>query len=381
MFEVPGEIIRSLLDGESASDWRDILDRISPDHPAGLEDVAALIKAAQTDNDARTAILNRAGDIKRLVFGNQVKLFVPVYISNVCVNECLYCAYRSPNKEMPRRTLAVDELRDEIREVARMGYRVIELVTSESPELRDKNLLPEYVRATREILDETGQGIYPGEIILMSWALSEDELRDVHDAGLDAFYIWQETYDSDAYSRLHPVSSPKSDFAWRVGIFDRAIKSGIGKVGMGVLFGLADWRFDLLALVSHGDYLRKEYGITPDAIGIPRFRHAEGSAMTEAPCPVSDDDLKLAVALYRLAFPHSHVFLNTREKLSLLVELLKGGGSEMNIACAVYPGGYTDPRRDRQFDYYSYPTDKTVQRLMENGCEVTHFAKPVLVEE
>jgi hypothetical protein len=96
---------------------------------------------------------------------------------------------------------------------------------------------------------------------------------------------------------------------------------------------------------------------------------------------MSDDDLKLAVALYCLAFPHSHVFLNTREKLSLLMELLKGGGSEMNIACAVYPGGYTDPRRDRQFDYYSYPTDKTVEKLMEQGYEVTHFAKPALVEE
>jgi 2-iminoacetate synthase len=199
----------------------------------------------------------------------------------------------------------------------------------------------------------------------------------VRDAGLDAFYIWQETYDPDVYSGLHPGTSPKSDFEWRTGVFDRAIKSGIKKVGLGVLFGLADWKYDLLSLISHGKYLQEEYGVTPDAIGIPRFRSAAGAVLKEAPNAMSDDDLKLAVALYRLAFPHSHVFLNTREKMTLLMELIGCGGSEMNIACAVYPGGYSEPKGDRQFDFYSYPTDKTVARLRDSGYEVSHFAEAV----
>ena len=378
MFELHVEIIKSLLDREHAPrDWRDVLSRITPDSPAGLEDTSTLLLAARQDREAHDAIINRGGAVKQEVSGNRIKLFVPVYISNVCVNECLYCAYRSTNKKMPRRTLSVDELRNEVRKVTRMGYRVIELVTGESPELRDRNLLPDYISVTREILDEARQGKDAGEIILMSWALSEDEFRDVRDAGLDAFYIWQETYDPDVYSRLHPENTPKSDFKWRTGVFDRAIKSGIKKVGLGVLFGLADWKYDLLSLVSHGKYLQEEYGVSPDAIGIPRFRLAAGAVMNEAPCPMNDDELRLAVALYRLAFPYSHVFLNTREKMTLLMELLKGGGSEMNIACAVYPGGYTEPKGDRQFDYYSYPTNKTVERLRENGYEVTHYAEAV----
>lgn len=378
MFELQEERIRSLLKRDSDyPDRRDILNEISPENPAGLEEISSLIHASGDQAGVRDAVIRRADALKRQIYGNKIKLFVPVYVSNVCVNECLYCAYRAPNKDMPRRTLSVDEFRREVREVARMGYRVIEIVTSESPVLRDRNLLPEYIAAARDVLDKTDGKENRGEIILMSWALSDEEFRDVRDAGLDSFYLWQETYDRDVYARVHPENSPKADFRWRAGVFDRAIQSGIRKVGLGALFGLGDWKFDLLSLTSHGNYLQREYGVTPDAIGIPRFKYAEGAVMKEAENMVSDDDLRLAVALYRLAFPYSHVFLNTREKMKLLMELLKGGGSEMNIACAVYPGGYTMPRKDRQFDFYSYPTEKTVDMLKEQGYEVTHFSPEV----
>ncbi len=374
MFRVPEDEIHRLL-GRSCDrgEWRDVLDRVTPDTPADPEDIALLIHACDSSPDAFERIITSAAEIRNEVHGRDVKLFVPVYISNVCVNECLYCAYRASNIKMPRRTLSVDELKREVAEVTGIGYRVIELVTGECPSLKTEGVIAEHVRAARDVISRADKAPEDGEVILMSWALNDDEFREVADAGLDAFYLWQETYSRDVYAQLHPGGTPKADFDWRVNVFDRAIRAGIRKVGLGVLLGLHDWRFEVLSLISHGRYLMDEYEVGPDVIGVPRFKHAEGAVLKDAPRAVSDDELRLTVALYRLAFPRSHVFLNTREKLGLMLRLLEGGGSEMNIACAVYPGGYTEPSRARQFDYYSYPTDKTLVMLTERGYRPTHF--------
>ena len=374
MFEVPAEKINGLLSRTDRSvDWKLLLDRITPGNPCDLETASILIRAAGESSDAFSAIIEKANSIKQQVFGNAVKLFVPVYISNSCINNCEYCAYRRDNTEMPRRTLTGDEFRREIEQVVGMGYRVIELVTGESPDLKPPGSLAKYVRIAREVVDSAAQSDDPPEIILMSWALDDAEFVSVREGGPDSFYLWQETYDRKTFESVHSSDSPKADFDWRTGVFDRAIKAGIRRVGIGVLFGLGRLDFDMLALISHGMYLQETYGITIDALGLPRFKPAQGTPMQVAPSPVSDDELKLAVALYRLAFPHSHLFLNTREKLNLLLELLDGGGSEMNIACAVYPGGYTEPKSERQFEHYSYPTDKTVKLIEERGHKLSHF--------
>ncbi len=375
MFEVPEKTIKRLLEREVAEpSWRAALESISPGSPADLETIAVLLQAGRDDRNAFEEVISAAGRMKEAVFGPTVKLFVPVYLSNACVNNCLYCAYRRDNLDMPRRTLTLEEFRKEIEHVTGMGYRVLELVTGESQELQRDGELAKYVEVAREIVDSSPQPDSPSEVILMSWALDEDEFVEVREAGLDSFYLWQETYDRESYSKAHCDASPKADFAWRLGVFDRAIRAGIDRVGIGTLFGLASWEFDVLALISHGKYLEETYGVTIDAIGVPRFKPAPGAPMQEPPWPVSDDNLKLAVALYRLAFPRSHVFLNTREKLNLMLDLLAGGGSEMNIACAVFPGGYTEPKRERQFEHYSYPTDKTLSVLKERGYHPTHFA-------
>jgi len=375
MFRVPKEKIgRLVTDAGDIGGWRSALECVAPDLPLNLETAALLMRAAMSDEAAFVAIIESAGRMRDTVWGRSVKLFVPVYISNACVNECLYCAYRAPNLAMSRRSLDPDEFRREIVEVTSMGYRVIELVTSESPALKENGALARYLSTARDVVEcAAGVGKQEAEIILMSWALSEEEFESVRRGGLEAFYLWQETYDEVRFRDLHPQGTPKARFEDRIEVFDRAIGSGIRKVGMGVLFGLSDWRYDVLALISHGRYLEETYGVSPDAIGVPRFKHAEGAPMQVAPCAVSDDELRVAVAIYRLAFPRSHVFLNTREKLPLMLKLLDGGGSEMNIACAVYPGGYTHPSRERQFDHYSYPTEKTLALLAGKGYRPTHY--------
>ncbi len=374
MYRVTEQKIRHLLDNPDRSIVAgEILEPLSPDNPADLDTCAALIPLAKADPGFFNAIIQKADEIKRRVFGNTVKIFIPVYFSNACVNRCRYCGFSAANTSMPRKTLTEDEFRTEIETVYGMGYRVIELVTSESPSLKKKGKLSRYVKIAKEILDSNKIHDVKSQLILMSWNLSGDEFKTVRDAGLDAFYLWQETYDRELFSELHPKGTRKSDFQSRLEVFDRAIQAGIKNIGMGILFGIAPWEFDLLALVDHGKYLECTYGVTPDALGLPRFKHAGGAAITQAPYPVSDQHLRLAVAIYRLAFPKSHVFLNTREKLPLLMKLLEGGGSETNIACSVYPGGYSDPCPDGQFDVYNYPTDKTLKRLIDAGHQPTHF--------
>ncbi|MFH1675909.1 MAG: radical SAM protein [bacterium] len=374
MFELSKLKIPDLYGNADKRLWQAVLDVATPDEPLDIENAAILIKAGSEIPEAHQKIIEKADSVKRQIFSSAVKLFVPVYISNSCVNDCAYCAYGVGNDRMPRRTLTLDELRREVEIVAGMGYRVIELVTGESPDLKIKGSLVEYVRVVKDVLNSLSKTSGEGETILMSWALSDEEFMALSDSPPDCFYIWQETYDEELFGKYHPAGYPKADFSGRIGVFDRAIKAGIKRVGLGVLFGLAPWEFDVLSLIAHGKYLRREYGITIDAVGIPRFKPAEGARITEAPYPVSDNEIKLAAAIYRLAFPNSHVFLNTREKLNLIFELLNSGGSEMNIACAIYPGGYGSPRRERQFSYYSYPTEKTVDELKDRGYIVTHYS-------
>jgi len=350
-----------------------VLGQVIPDNPASVGQISSLISLCLEDPCSIRQVVEHAARLKETVFGSGVKLFVPVYISNHCINDCHYCGYRRSNAVMNRRTLSVDEFRQEIIKVTGMGYRVIEIVTSESPALTRGNVLADYVSVTKEVLDKVPKSGDTPEIILMSWALSEREFRDVRDAGLDSFYLWQETYNKDLYSMYHPGDTPKSDFEWRLGVFDRATRAGISRLGLGVLLGLDDWKSEVISLIEHGRYIERTYGISPDAIGVPRFKHAEGACLDNPPSEVTDEELKLIVALYRLAFPRTHLFLNTREKFPLIMELLKGGGSEMNIACAVFPGGYSSPRKDRQFDFYNYPTEITLERLKDEGYSTTHF--------
>jgi 2-iminoacetate synthase len=374
MFEVPSKNIHKLLEITSAQrSLSAIIDKITPVNPLDIEAAAQIINAFRVDAKVLGEVTRKANQIKLETLGNTIKFFIPIYLSNVCVNDCLYCSYRMGHSSMPRKTLTEAEFRNELEQVLGMGYRVLELVTSESPELKINKQLAKYVSIAREMVDKASQAEEKPEVLLMSWALRDDEFKAVRDAGCDAFYLWQETYDRDIYNSLHPEGTPKADFEWRTSAFERALNAGFERVGLGVLFGLGPWEFEVLSLIAHGKYLETTSGHPIDVIGIPRFKPAEGAPMQAPPYPVSDDDLRLAVALNRLAFPYTNVFLNTREKLNLVLDLLEGGGSEMNMACAIYPGGYTEHSDARQFEHYSFPTERTLEMLIGKGYSPSHF--------
>jgi 2-iminoacetate synthase len=207
--------------------------------------------------------------------------------------------------------------------------------------------------------------------------MDENEYRTFRESGLNEVYSWMETYDRNVYARVHPPRTHKADYDYRMQVFDRALKAGIKRYGMGVLFGLGSWEFDVLSLLDHALYLSSSYGIPPYAFGIPRLKKAPGIAEQKPWLRISNRQYRLAVAIYRLAFPATHTYMNTRENLSLLLQLLRGGGSEINAEATTRPGGYTENwiHDGDQFFHYSYNSQEVTKILEANGMKVSFDGK------
>lgn len=331
-----------------------------------LYDIDSLLKA-YSNRDLLQDVTKTAGVLKEKVFGNKLKIYIPVYITSKCVNNCIYCGFRRDNDILHRKRLSLDEFRNEIDFVLDIGHRTIELVLGNDPELNGEELAS-YIEATAEKLKQKGGG----SIILMSEPMDVEDYRILRKAGLTEVYCWQETYNPKRYRQIHPEGTHKHNYQERVTIFDRIIKAGIQRYGMGILFGLYDWEYDILALLRHAKWLKKKYGVTPHAFGIPRLKKAEGAPLQEPFCEITDDMYRLAVAVYRLAFPTSHTYMNTRESLGLILDLLKGGGSEVNIEASTVPGGYTGQfKNGEQFFHYSYRSRGVCKIFKTKGFEIT----------
>ena len=297
-----------------------------------LSQVAALL--AVTDPEARERVCAAAGRLTTAVFGTHRLLFAPLYTNNTCVNDCLYCGFRRSNATAVRRSLSLEHVVAEARALRRAGHVRVLLVAGE--DLRDAG--PEFLsQAIRRIREEAG---IPS-VSLNVAPLGVDDLRRLREAGASMYQCFQETYDPEAYGRLHPAG-PKRRYAWRVDVLDRALEAGFPRVGMGALLGLADYRFDVLALVSHARRLQERWGPVGLSVSVPRLRPAPGAALREPPRPVDDAALRLVVAVYRLALPHATVTVSTREAPLLRETLLRGGANQVSAGARTWPGAYAD---------------------------------------
>jgi 2-iminoacetate synthase len=300
-----------------------------------LEDVAILLKVgAVHELPLQKAILKAAGQVKEAVFGRRVVLFAPLYLSNECVNNCLYCGFRVENREAARKTLTVKEAVREARALEKRGYKRLLLVAAENPSKSNVDYILDVVNA---IYKETGIRI----LHLNAAPMPVEELRRLKDAGIGVFQVFQETYHPETYEKMHP-SGRKKDYAYRLSAMDRAIKGGFDDLGIGALLGLYDWRFDVLATIAHAHYLKERYGMWPHTISVPRPRPAVGSPLKTTPYPVSDDEFKLIVALYRLSVPTAGVVVSTRESAGLRREVLSIGASQISAGSRTEPGGYEE---------------------------------------
>ena len=299
-------------------------------------EIAALMMLQDPERIA--ALFETAHTVKEAIYGKRMVFFAPLYISNLCGNECLYCAFRASNKSVIRHSLSQEQIAREIEILIDQGHKRVLMVAGES------------YRGGFDYVLESIATIYSvkrgsGSIRRVNANLAPltlEQFRALHGAGIGTYQLFQETYHRETYTACHP-RGPKADFNWRVTAFDRAMAAGIDDVGMGVLFGLADWRFETLALMSHIAHLEKEFGVGCHTISVPRLEPAIGSTMaTHPPMPVSDADFKKLVAILRLAVPYTGLIMSTRESAAMRRETYALGVSQISAGSRTNPGGYAD---------------------------------------
>jgi 2-iminoacetate synthase len=335
-----------------------------------VEDAASLFAAA-CDRNCRNEIQAAANRVRARWAAKTVEFIIPVYLTSFCQNECLYCGYRQSNPIAERVRLGPEEFDKQLDLILSWGHRQIELVLSDDPEFGPETVA-RYVAATRRKLDARGGGV----VALCSPVYQQEDYVRLHEAGLDWVVEWQETYDRPHFERWHFRGSAKRNYESRVDLWDRVIAAGIAKIGMGVLLGLYDFRYDALAVIEHGNYLRRTYGIEPHALGIPRLKPARGVLASQKPnrFTVSDDDFRLVVSIYHMAFPTSRLFFNTRESYDLNISLV-AGGDLFTVDCETLPGAYLRRHLPGQFSTYDYPPRREVKaRLEQRGLAAQYLA-------
>jgi 2-iminoacetate synthase len=345
----------------------DIIEKARELKGLDLSDAAALLTVQ--DKDLEDEIFQAAKEAKLAIYGRRLVLFAPLYIDNHCANNCLYCAFRRDNPELLRRTLSLDEVAEEVRLLENQGHkRLLMLMGEDSTHCTLDHFIAAIETAYNTKTDK-------GEIRRINVEiapLSVDDFRRLKAAKIGTYVVFQETYHRPTYKRVHP-SGRKAHYEWRLLAMDRAMHAGIDDVGIGVLFGLYDYRFEVLALLTHAHYLDKAYGVGPHTISVPRIYPAQNAPLSYTPpYPVSDDQFKRIVAVLRLSVPYTGMILSTRESPKLRHEVFDLGISQISAGSRTNPGGYHAGREhspdDEQFSLGdTRKTDDVIRAIVEQG--------------
>ena len=312
------------------------------------DDVATLVNVE--DPQLWAAIFETADWIKRTVYGNRVVLFAPLYVSSPCVNDCTYCGFRSGNAKVHKRSLTMEELRHELMALVGVGHKRLIMVFGEHPD-SDHEYICRSVESAYQVKNGHGE-IRRANV--NAAPLFESEYKEVHSVGIGTYQVFQETYHRPTYEKLHPKETLQGEYDWRLFALHRAQSAGIDDVGMGVLFGLYDWRYELLGLLHHAMSLEQEFVVGPHTISYPRLEPAEGTPFaSRSPWIVSDEDFPKIVAVIRLMCPYTGSILTAREKPDLRRQVIRlGGVSQMDAGSRIAVGGYSQMERahlpDRQ---------------------------------
>jgi len=345
---------------------RDTIARSLAKKPLSVEETALLLRVR--DPELVEQIFQAARTLKETVYGNRIVLFAPLYIGNFCVNECSYCGFQMGNKLSVRRTLTPAEIREQVLALEAHGQKRLILVFGEHPKY-DAPFIADQVRTVYSIRDGHGE---IRRVNINAAPMDIEGYRIIKSAGIGTYQIFQETYHHETYSRVHPPHTRKGNYLWRLDGLSRALEAGCDDVGIGVLFGLHDWRFEVLGLVAHATHLRSRYGVGPHTISFPRLRPACGAEFTGA-VSVSDDDFKRVIAILRLAVPYTGLILTAREDAKLRRDLMGFGVSQIDAGSRIEIGGYTEAgdaqvMEREQFELGDIrPLDTVVRELVQDG--------------
>ena len=318
---------------------RDILQKSIAKQRLEPNEVATLLNV--NSKEQWDEIFEAARLLKEKVYGNRIVLFAPLYIGNECINDCEYCGFRISNKYVIRKTLNSEELKNEVKALVSKGHKRLIVVFGEHPKYS-----PEFIAKTIDLIYNTKLG--NGEIRRVNVNAAPQTVKGyktIKSVGIGTFQIFQETYHLPTYRKMHP-KGPKSNFAWRLYGLDRAMIAGIDDVGIGALFGLYNWKFEVMGLIYHTIHLEERFGVGPHTISFPRIEPAVGTPITQIPpYQVNDEDFKKLVAVLRLSVPYTGLILTAREPVNLRREVLKLGVSQIDAGSSIGVGSYseTDP--------------------------------------
>jgi 2-iminoacetate synthase len=360
--------IHGLLSGRrpDAVRVRDIIAKSLAKQALTVEETAALLLADA--EDVNEEIFQAARQLKKNVYGNRIVLFAPLYIGNECVNNCSYCAFKRSNTLAIRRTLSRAEIRQQVEALENRGHKRLILVFGEH-QAYDADFIAASVRAVYET--KVGHGEIR-RVNINAAPLDREGYEIVKAAGIGTYQIFHETYHHETYARLHPSNTRKGNYAFRLDGLSRAFEAGCDDVGLGVLFGLYDWKFEVLGLVTHALHLQERYGVGPHTISFPRLRPAAGVDI-DGRHLVSDRDFKRLIAVLRLAVPYTGLILTARETAEVRRECMSLGVSQIDAGSCIELGGYTEAGDAQVIERGQFSLgdvrslDQVMRELMKDG--------------
>lgn len=314
---------------------REIIAKSLDKKALSVDETAELLRAE--DDDLVEEIFDAARQLKQRVYGNRIVLFAPLYVGSRCVNDCQYCGFRRSSHDSIRRTLTQDELRQQIVALLNKGHKRLILVWGEHSEYSPQHI----AESVRTVYDVRVGNANIRRVNINAAPLDIDGYKIVKDAGIGTYQIFHETYHHATYAKMHPAGTRKADYLWRLDGFDRAQMAGIDDVGLGALFGLTDWKFEVLGLVTHALHLQERFNVGPHTISFPRLQPAMGIDTGDLPI-VNDHNFKRLIAILRLAVPYTGLILTARENPKLRREVMAFGVSQIDAGSRVEIGGYTE---------------------------------------
>ena len=363
-FIIPGQIGKYLPGGKHFVDENEIFSKLAsaakekPNDPVRVREILAKSRAIETLLPEETAVLIQVTDpgllqemadtalaVKKAVYDNRIVMFAPLYMSNLCVNRCTYCGFRCGNEEQQRRMLTMDEVRQEIDVLAgKIGHKRLIAVYGEHP-ATSTEYFAETIRTIYAHPVQSPHGTTVGirRVNVNAAPLPIEDLRVLKQVGIGTFQVFQETYHRATYARLHPAGTVKGNYDWRTTCFHRALEAGVDDVGMGVLYGLYDWQFELMASIYHARDLERQFGIGPHTISFPRLEPASGTDLpATSPYLIDDETFRRIVVITRLSVPYTGMIVTCRERPESRDACVSCGITQMDASSNIAIKGYSD---------------------------------------
>ncbi len=364
------EILRTLAYAEENKNNLELVDKIidKAAERKGLAHEEASVLLACEDESRIQRIYDLAEQIKKDFYGNRIVMFAPLYLSNYCINGCVYCPYHLKNKHIARKKLTQEEVRREVIALQDMGHKRLAIEAGEDPVNNPIEYILECINTIYSIKHKNGA---IRRVNVNIAATTVENYRKLKDAGIGTYILFQETYHKESYEQLHPTG-PKHDYAYHTEAMDRAMEGGIDDVGLGVLFGLELYKYEFAGLLMHAEHLEAVHGVGPHTISVPRLKKADDIDPTQFDNGISDEIFAKLCALIRISVPYTGMIISTRESKEVREKVIRLGVSQISGASRTSVGGYCEPEPEdensEQFDVSDKRTlDEVVRWLMEFG--------------